>query len=127
MLPVELGVSNVISFIKSSHLARNSLYQGIKTPPSPRRHRSLELLVQLLGLGQALLLGALLGDLAVVVRLGRPGSGDMGGNLGLDGLDEAGAFLLAFVDGLVEEIHLATVLPVAEAQVGEPLRDLPEW
>ena len=80
-----------------------------------------------MGLGQALLLGSLLGNLAVVMRLGRSGSGCMWGNLGLDGLDEASALLLALVDGLVDEIQLATASTGAKEEVYVALPSLPEW
>lgn len=58
------------------------------------------LLVQLLGLGQTLFLGALLRDLAVIVRLGRAWCSRVGSHLGLDSIDDAAALVLALVNGL---------------------------
>lgn len=64
----------------------------------------------------------------MVVRLGRSWCGSMRGNLGLDGLDEARAFLLALVDGLGEKIQLAIESPGAEEEKMEQvLPSLPEW
>lgn len=57
----------------------------------------------------------------MVVRLGWSRRGNVWGNLGLDGLDEARAFLLALVDGLGEEAQLGTEFPGAEEEVGEAL------
>lgn len=129
MLPVKLGVSNVNCFIKSSYLPCNSLYQVSKRPSiSISSWIPHELFVQLLSLGQALLLGSLLRNLAVVVRCCRSRGGHMWGNLGLDGLDKASAFLLALVDGLGEDVQLATGFPWAEDEAGELcLGSLPEW
>lgn len=56
------------------------------------------LFVDLLRLNHALLLGPLLGNLAVVVRLSRAGCGEVRGDLGLDGVDNAAALVL--LDGL---------------------------
>lgn len=56
------------------------------------------LFVELVGLSQALLLGTLLGNLVDVLRLGRAGSGDVRGNLRLDGVNGAAALVL--LDGL---------------------------
>lgn len=51
----------------------------------------------------------------------------MWGNLGLDSLDKARAFLLAVVDGLGEEVYLATESLGGEVEVKEALPSLPEW
>jgi len=105
MWPVKPGVSNIISFIKSWYLPCTSLYKASKRPRIPTATDVIldGLLVQLFRLGQALLLGSLLRDLAVVVRLGWSGSSNMWGNLGLNGLDEAGALFLALIDGLSDQ------------------------
>lgn len=58
------------------------------------------LFVQLLRLGQTLLLGALLGNLTVVVRLSRAWCCRVGSDLGLDRINNAAALVLALVDGL---------------------------
>lgn len=89
---------------------------------------NLQLLVQLLRLGQALLLGSLLRNLAVVVRLRWARRGDMWCNLGLDGLDEASALLFAVIDGLVEEMPLlVTAAPAAGKRVTTTVESLPGW
>lgn len=78
------------------------------------------LLVNLLSLNHAFLLGSLLGNLAVVVRLSRAGCGEVRGDLGLDGVDGAAALVL--LDGLFQEYQRVFSWTQAVARV-----KLPEW
>lgn len=124
---MKLWVSNIIRLIKSSYLPYNTVSTEHRNDLEPHWHESRELFVQLLSLSQTLLLGSLLGNLAVVVRLCWARGRNMWGNLGLDSLDEARALLLAVVDGLRKEVHLATESTGAEEEMKEALPSLPEW
>lgn len=75
---------------------------GQKKPPSFLKN--LNLFVDLLSFDHAFLLGSLLGNLAVVVRLCRAGCGKVGGDLRLDGVD--GAATLVLLDGLSGKLLL---------------------